>query len=136
MSGIGSAEHRRTTTGGRRLRPRSILGRAGLVLALVMLGQLVLWPGEASAAVALNVTTTADIAANAGDCGRSSTVVPSPLSLREAICIANNYTNTQAVTIAVPAGTFTLTSGELQMGKVNGSNITLNGAGSASTIID
>jgi large repetitive protein len=136
MSGIGSAEHRRTTTGGRRLRPRSILGRAGLVLALVMLGQLVLWPGEASAAVALNVTTTADIAANAGDCGSSSTVVPSPLSLREAICIANNYTNTQAVTITVPAGTFTLTSGELQMGKVNGSNITLNGAGSASTIID
>ena len=33
------------------------------------------------------------------------------------------------------AGTYTLTNGELQMGKVSGSNITLTGAGAASTII-
>jgi hypothetical protein len=112
------------------------LGRGGLALALVLLGQLVLWPGEASAAVALNVSTTADIAANAGDCGNSSTTVPSPLSLREATCIANNYGNTQAVTINIPAGTYTLTSGELQVSKVSGSNVSLVGAGSASTIID
>ena len=91
---------------------------------------------DALAAVSLNVTTTADIAANAGDCGTASTTVPSPLSLREATCIANNYGNTQAVTINVPAGTYTLSSGELQLGKVNGSNITLTGAGSASTVID
>jgi hypothetical protein len=90
----------------------------------------------AQAAVSLTVTTTADVASNAGDCGSTSTTVPSPLSLREATCIANNYGNTQAVTINVPAGTYTLANGELQMGKVNGSNITLNGAGSASTIID
>jgi len=37
-----------------------------LALALVLFGQLVLWPGEASAAVTLNVSTTADIATNAG----------------------------------------------------------------------
>jgi hypothetical protein len=106
------------------------------VLALVMFGQLALWPTEASAAVSLNVTTTADIAANAGDCGNTSTTVPSPLSLREATCIANNYGNTQPVTINVPAGHYTLTSGELAPGKVSGSNISIVGAGSASTIID
>jgi large repetitive protein len=136
MTGMGSAEQRRTATGVRRLRPRSILARAGLVLALVMFGQLVLWPGEASAAVALSVTTTADIAANGGDCGNASTTVPSPLSLREATCIATNYGNTQAVTINIPAGHYTLTSGELTPGKGNGSNVSLVGASSASTIID
>jgi hypothetical protein len=84
----------------------------------------------------LTVTTTADIAANAGDCGNTSTTVPSPLSLREATCIANNYGNSQPVTINIPAGHYTLTNGELQPGKVTGSNISIVGAGSASTIID
>ncbi len=88
-----------------------------------------------SGPVVLAVTTTADIAANAGDCGNSSTTVPSPLSLREATCIANNYGATSVV-INVPAGTYTLTAGELQLGKASGSNITLIGAGSASTILD
>lgn len=99
----------------------------GLVLALVTGILMVLPPTAAQAAVSLNVTTTADIAANAGDCGNGSTSVPSPLSLREATCIANNYGNTQAVTIVVPAGTYTLSSGELQLGKTAGSNITLTG---------
>ncbi|HEU5269045.1 MAG TPA: hypothetical protein VFU36_03910, partial [Jatrophihabitans sp.] len=102
----------------------------------MLFGQLVLWPGEASAAVALNVSTTADIAANAGDCGSSSTTVPSPLSLREATCIATNYGSSQPVTINIPAGHYTLTNGELQPGKVAGANVSLVGAGSASTIID
>jgi len=111
-------------------------------IAVVAMGALVLGllniaaASDAFAAVALTVSTTADIAANAGDCGSSSTTVPSPLSLREATCIANNYGNTQAVSINVPAGTYTLANGEIQLGKVSGSNITLNGAGSASTIID
>src|SRR5690242_14817957 len=66
---------------------------------------------DAFAAVSLTVSSTADIAANAGDCGNTSTTVPSPLSLREATCIANNYGNTQPVTINVPAGTYTVTNG-------------------------
>src|SRR5690349_14842805 len=90
--------------GPRGLRSRAVLGRAGLVLALALFGEVVLGPGPALAAVALNVTTTADIAANSGDCGNTSTTVPSPLSLREATCIANNYGNSQAVMITVPAG--------------------------------
>src|SRR5690242_5917009 len=134
MGGIGSRAHRRGE--GRRLPSRSTLGRAGLVFALTLFGQAVLSPTHASATVALNVTTTADIAPTAGDCGNTSTTPPSPLSLREATCIANNYGNTQAVTISVPAGIYTVTNGELQLGKVNGSNITLTGAGTASTIID
>src|SRR5690242_16629165 len=134
MGGIGSRAHRRGE--GRRLPSRSTLGRAGLVFALTLFGQAVLSPTHASATVALNVTTTADIAPTAGDCGNTSTTPPSPLSLREATCIANNYGNTQAVTISVPAGIYTVTNGELQLGKVNGSNITLTGAGPASTIID
>src|SRR6185503_3411765 len=36
----------------------------------------------------------------------------------------------------VPTGTYTLAGGELQLGKVNGSNIALTGAGSGRTIID
>src|SRR3954468_115330 len=114
---------RRTDRHERRLSARSMLGRAGLVLALLLFGQVVLWPGSAMAAVTLDVTTTSDIAANAGDCGNSSTLPPAPLSLREATCIANNYGATTPVTINLPAGTYVLTSGELALGKVSGSHI-------------
>src|SRR3954451_23222351 len=108
-----------------------------VAMAAIAVGLLdVVAATDASAAVSLNVSTTADIAVNAGDCGSSSTTVPSPLSLREATCIANNYGSTQAVTINVPGGTYILANGELQLGKVSGSNITVNGAGSASTVID
>ena len=109
------------------------LTRVGLVLGLAVAGQLVLLPGVASAAT-LTVSSTADVATNFGACGSASTT-PTGGSLREAICAANNAGATSS-TITVPAGTYHLTNGELQMGKVSGSNITLNGAGAASTIID
>ncbi|MFL6161772.1 MAG: beta strand repeat-containing protein [Jatrophihabitantaceae bacterium] len=105
-----------------------------MVLALVVLGQLVLLPGSASAA-ALAVSTTADVATNFGACGNAGQTSPTGGSLREAICVANNLGAT-ASTITVPAGTYNIVNGELQMGKVSGSNITLTGAGAASTIID
>ncbi len=136
MSGIGSRGHRRAGDERRRIRPRSALGRAGLALALVLFGQLVLWPGEASAATTLTVTSTADVATNFGACGSSGQTTPTGGSLREAICVANNIGSSQAVTINIQAGTYTLTNGELSFGKVSGANVTLNGAGSASTIID
>ena len=124
---------RPSVSGASRLRPRSVVGRCVLVIALALLGQLVLWPGSASAAT-INVTSTADVATNFGACGSAATV-PTGTSLREAICAANNAGAT-STTINVAAGTYTLSNGELAMGKVAGSNITLNGAGSASTIID
>jgi hypothetical protein len=81
------------------------------------------------------VTTTADVATNAGACGNPAIVTPpSPLSLREATCLANNIGGT--ATINIPTGHYVLTSGELQIGKVSGSTVNLAGAGSASTIID
>jgi hypothetical protein len=119
--------------GVRVIRPK-IASVAVMTLALGVLG--VVAAPSAEAAVTLNVSTPNDIAANAGACGNTSIAVPSPLSLREATCIANNYGNTQAVTINIPAGHYTLTSGELTFGDTGGANITLSGAGSASTVID
>jgi hypothetical protein len=71
----------------------------------------------ANASLTLTVTTTADIdTANA--CTNSSvTSPPSPLSLREAVCVANNNAP-DTVTINIGPGTYDLTSletGELQI---------------------
>jgi hypothetical protein len=122
MSGFGSTKVRRSIT------------RGGLVLALLALGQLVLLPTAAFAAGNLTVSTTADIGATAGSCGNTNTTPPSPLSLREAVCIANNLGG--AVNINIPAGTYNLANGEIQPGVAAGSNISLIGAGAASTIIN
>ncbi len=81
----------------------------------------------------LTVTSTADVATNFGACGNTGQTTSSG-SLREAVCAANNA-GASASTITVAAGTYTLANGELQMGKVAGSNITLTGAGAGSTII-
>ncbi|MGA6982751.1 MAG: Ig-like domain repeat protein [Candidatus Sulfotelmatobacter sp.] len=102
---------------------------------------------SADADPTFNVNTTADIdSVNA--CAQSSgvTTPPATLSLREAVCIANNN-GASTVTINVPAGTYDLTistfggngsafsSGELQVGIQSGNNITISGAGAGSTII-
>src|SRR4051794_35978644 len=85
--------------------------RALWALAAAVLCQLALAASPALATTTLTVSTTADIAANAGACGNSSTTVPSPLSLREATCLANNIGGT--VNITVPAGHYNLANGEL-----------------------
>ncbi|HEU5270402.1 MAG TPA: discoidin domain-containing protein [Jatrophihabitans sp.] len=85
----------------------------------------------------LTVSTTADVTNSTGACGdKSITTPPTPLSLREATCIANNVGNANPVTITIPAGTYRLTHGELMPGKKKGQNITIAGAGSASTVLD
>jgi len=82
------------------------------------------------------VTTTTD-EDDAGACsGGSGTGPDGHLSLREAICEANNTGGTS--TITVPAGTFSLGAvgtGELQAGINPGTNITITGNGAGSTII-
>ena len=104
-------------------------------LALVLLAlTLVAGAPSALAATTLNVTTTADVNPASGVCASGSTTVPSPLSLREATCLANNIGG--AVTINLPAGTYKLSFGELQPGKNAGQNVSIVGAGAASTIID
>ena len=108
----------------------SAVGVAGALVA----AQLSLLPGVAYAA-SLTVTSTSDVATNFGACGNPAQMTPASGTLREAICAANNA-GAASSTITVAPGTYHLTSGELQMGKVPGSNITLAGAGAASTIID
>ncbi|MDQ1741215.1 MAG: large repetitive protein, partial [Pseudonocardiales bacterium] len=109
----------------------ALLARVGLALGLAVAGQAVFMP-TASAAT-LTVNTTADVATNFGACGAPAQTTSSG-SLREAVCAANNAGATSS-TITVAAGTYTLINGNLQMGKVSGSNITLTGAGAGSTII-
>jgi len=79
---------------------------------------LLLVAAPAAEAATIQVTTTVDENENSctnGDC-----------SLRDAIFVA-----TAGDTIAIPAATYTLTLGELQIGK----NLTLSGAGAGTTII-
>jgi len=95
-----------------------------------------------------NVTTTAD-EDDAGACTSSLTGgngADGVLSLREAVCEANN--NGAAISVInLPAGTYSLSlntfggngspaaSAELQVGMVATADITINGAGAGSTII-
>ncbi|MDT4925785.1 MAG: large repetitive protein, partial [Pseudonocardiales bacterium] len=103
-------------------------------LGLVLGAQVALGPSPAAAATTLVVSTTADIAVNAGACGNAgTTTAPSPLSLREATCLANNIGGT--VTITIPSGTYVLTHGELQVGVHAGQNVTLDGTTAATTTI-
>ncbi|MGD0366704.1 MAG: FG-GAP-like repeat-containing protein, partial [Acidobacteriaceae bacterium] len=106
---------------------------------------------EAAPDPTFNVTTTADID-NLSACATNSTVTSGTeadgiLSLREAVCEANNNGAATSV-INLPAGTYdlamstnggkgssTTTSGELQVGIVAGATITISGAGQNSTII-
>jgi hypothetical protein len=89
-----------------------------------------------NASLTFNVNTTADIdTVNA--CTTNVTSPPSTLSLREAVCVANNNAN-DTITINVPAGTYDLTSletGELLLGNGSPVNISIVGAGQNSTII-
>ncbi|TMD98311.1 MAG: hypothetical protein E6I76_04655 [Chloroflexi bacterium] len=110
---------------------------AAVVLAAVS-GSLL--PMPASAATVVNVSTTSDVVD--GDTGSVSALINTPgaganISLREAIEAADNTSG--PVTIDVPAGTYTLTTGvgfgQLAVGTVSGSNITISGAGPGATTI-
>ena len=101
-------------------------------LALVALGALTAAP--ALAATNLTVSTTADTSTGTAACSGSSTSVPSPLCLREAVCLANNIGG--EVNITLPAGNYKLSNGELKMGTHSGQTVNLAGAGAATTIID
>jgi CSLREA domain-containing protein len=97
----------------------------------------------------VTVNTTADTDGQ-GACGQSSSVTANSLSgtisLRTAVCAVNN-SGAGTYTIDLPAGTYQLknsffggkysasSSGELQVGMENGENITISGAGAATTII-
>jgi Divergent InlB B-repeat domain len=95
------------------------------------------------ASVTLNVNSTTD-SDSTGLCTSNSTSTPATLTLRAAVCLANNLgAGGDTVTINVPAGTYSLTgldTGELQQG-VTGTgdavsySLTINGTGTASDTI-
>src|ERR1700722_17826274 len=89
-----------------------------------------------NASVTLNVNTTADIDTISA-CTTSTTSIPTTLSLREAVCLANNLAPDTA-TINLPAGTYDLTSletGELQQGTGNSYSLSIVGASVSNTLI-
>jgi CSLREA domain-containing protein len=94
------------------------------ILALAALLVLFALPSAAQAA-SFTVNTTAD---NAGTNDCTATC-----SLRDALTLANAAADTD--TITVPAGTYTLTGGELPLATTAGDQITINGAGTRSTVI-
>lgn len=113
----------------RRLR-RLVPGASAMLLVVGILPILVATP--ASAASTITVITTVD-----GTGGLACT-------LRDAITSANTNANAGGCTgaggggpftIDVPAGTYDLTLGELKVGTTSGANITISGAGAASTIV-
>lgn len=120
----------------RALKIGRVLPGVAIAATLAVAAQFALLPSTAYAAgTTYTVTTTADTAASSGACGNTGiTTPPSPLSLREATCLANNVGG--AVTINLPAGTYNLTAGELAPGIASGSNVALVGAGPASTIVN
>jgi hypothetical protein len=110
-------------------------GRTALILGLALTTQLVLPSPAHATTTTLSVSTTADVSPDTGACGDVTiTTAPSPLSLREATCLADNLGGD--VTINVPAGLYQLTNGELRLGSQPGQTTTLAGAGQGGTVID
>ena len=96
------------------------LAAFGLVAASIVLGAT-----PASAATAFVVSSTAD--SPTAVC--SASLTPDGPSLRDALCAANNHSD--AVTIQVAAGTYTLAAGALVVADTAGADITLTGAAGA-----
>ncbi|MFK4760969.1 beta strand repeat-containing protein [Microbacterium sp. ZW T5_45] len=115
------------------LRGMSLRGvvAGGAVLALVGVGLVVADP--AAAATTITVTSTADDDANSA-CSTSSVVTTaSPVTLRNALCVANNIGGESSIT--VPAGTYTLTDGPLVLGTGPGTDVTLTSVGGRAEIV-
>ncbi|HEV3351669.1 MAG TPA: CSLREA domain-containing protein, partial [Acidimicrobiales bacterium] len=113
------------------------LGVGGLLLGSVLgFGAVLLHAGAASAAGPFTVNTTTDEHLTTST--STTCVSPSGCSLRAAIEAANNAGG--STTINVPAGTFSLSLGELRVGTYPGSQssyaITIVGAGAASSIVN
>ncbi|GAB3798591.1 hypothetical protein GCM10028798_11070 [Humibacter antri] len=101
----------------------------GRIVASVIAAALAI-AGSALAAPAANAVSGATITVNttqdlpAGTCG--STPPTGAVSLRIALCVANNMTG--PVTIQVPAGTYSIGS-TLDVGTASGADITIEGTG-------
>jgi hypothetical protein len=92
------------------------------------------------ATLTLNVNTTVETDSIKACTNPGVTTIPSTLSLREAVCLANNYAP-DTTTINLPAGTYNLESdtggetGELQQATGLAYSLTINGTGTAANTI-
>jgi CSLREA domain-containing protein len=108
--------------------------RGGVAAALVIAAALAI-PSAASAASVIVVDTTADENGGAGGSG---------CSLREALASANTNSNFggcsgsgggSPFTVEVPAGTYSLSLGELRVGAASGTTTSIVGAGAGVTTV-
>ncbi len=97
----------------------------------IALGLMLVPAAELRAAGPFNVSTTADT--HAVSPSSSPTDVNGAVSLRSAIEAANAQAG--ATTINVPAGTYSLTLGELDVSPSGGKTISIHGATAATTIV-
>lgn len=109
---------------------RSLVSLALVAGGVTAAGVVTAAPASA-ATLTVNTTTDQD---QSGACSNASvTVPPNPLSLRAALCVADNMHGSNVV--IVPAGTYQLTLGELKAGFTSGTSLTIVGAGAGSTRI-
>ena len=120
------------------LRPwaRRRLPLGAIALATALTAGLLGGALPAEAAGPLTVSTTADGDANDACTDPTVTATVSPVTLRNALCVANNLGGAQ--TVSVPqTGTYRLAagSGPLQVGTKAGANITIDGGTAAPAIV-
>ncbi|TPW76867.1 putative Ig domain-containing protein [Schumannella sp. 10F1B-5-1] len=114
-------------TAARRIR----LVAASLAVLLAGAGLAAVPAGAAFAAGTITVTTNVDADTNGACTNPNVTTVATPVTLRNALCVAGNQAG--STTVSVPRDTYTLSAsfGELAFGAVSGAKITVVGAGAA-----
>jgi len=93
--------------------------------SLVALGLVVAEPAVAATSIA--VSTTIDADANAACSTPSVVTTATPVTLRNALCVANNIGG--STTVTVPAGAYALTTGPLIIGTESGTSVQLIASG-------
>ena len=116
-----------------RMSPLSTRGAiaAVAVLALSTVGLVVADP--AAAATTITVTSFTDADANGACSTPSVTTTASPVTLRNALCVASNLGGES--TITVPGGTYTLTGGALKLGTQSGTDVRLASSGGRASVV-
>ncbi|WP_313543988.1 beta strand repeat-containing protein [Leifsonia aquatica] len=101
-------------------------------LVAALLGVGIAAPAQAADRT-IAVTSTADADPNDACTTPSMTDPGSPVTLRAALCVASNLGGSTVVT--VPNGTFTLADGAIGVGTTAGTDITIQGASTAGTVL-
>lgn len=116
-----------------RMSPLSLRGliAAGAVLALAGAGVIAAEPAAAATTITVGSFTDGD--ANDACTTDSVLTTASPVTLRNALCVASNTGGES--TITVPAGTYALTAGALTLGSEPGTDVTLESTGGRAEIV-